>query len=172
MRSWDIGTRAECDVVVDSPLVSARHCQLTQTPDGYFLHDLGSTNGTYVNGVRITSPTRIVRGALITLGKTVPMQWPRELVRFVQVGRLADNDIVIDDKRASAHHARLSIIEGYELRVEDCGSSNGTFLNSADRRVTAPTPVTELDTIYFGTLAVPVARLLAGLSGRKAFTSP
>ena len=91
MRSWDIGTGADCDVVVDSPLVSARHCQLTQTADGYFLNDLGSTNGTYVNGLRINAPTRLIPGASITLGKTMPMPWPPELVRFAQVGRLADN---------------------------------------------------------------------------------
>ena len=138
MRAWDIGTGANCDVIVESPLVSARHCQLTQTDEGYFLHDLGSTNGTYVKGVRITSPTRIGRGASITLGKTVPMPWPRELVRFVQVGRLADNDIVVNDKRVSGHHARLTIIEGFEIRVEDCGSSNGTFLNSVKQELTEP----------------------------------
>jgi pSer/pThr/pTyr-binding forkhead associated (FHA) protein len=172
MRSWDIGTRANCEVVVESTLVSARHCQLTQTADGYFLNDLGSTNGTYVNGLRITSPTRLIPGATITLGKTVPMPWPPELVRFVQVGRLADNDIVVDDKRVSGRHARLLIIEGFEIRVEDCGSSNGTFLNSVKKRVTGPTRVSESDTLYLGTLAVPVARLLSGLSRRKAFTTP
>ena len=172
MRSWDIGTGADCDVVVNSPLVSARHCQLTQTADGYFLNDLGSTNGTYVNGMRITAPTRLNHGASITLGKTVPMPWPPELVRFVQVGRLADNDIVVDDKRVSGHHARLLIIEGFEIRVEDCGSSNGTFLNSVKQKVTGPTRILESDTLYFGTLAVPVAQLLAGLRGRSSFTSP
>jgi pSer/pThr/pTyr-binding forkhead associated (FHA) protein len=163
MRSWDIGTRADCDVVIESPLVSARHCQLTQTADGYFLNDLGSTNGTFVNGSQITSPTRLSPGASITLGRTMPMPWPPELVRFVQVGRLADNDVVIDDKRVSGHHAQLVFIEGFEIRIEDRGSSNGTFLNSADRRVTSPTRITESDTLYFGTLAVPAARLLAGL---------
>ena len=44
------------------------------------------------------------------------------------------------------------MIEGFEIRIEDRGSSNGTFLNSADRRVTGPTTITEADTIYFGTL--------------------
>ncbi|HEX3451248.1 MAG TPA: FHA domain-containing protein, partial [Isosphaeraceae bacterium] len=171
MRSWDIGSRADCDVVVDSSLVSARHCQLTQTADGYFLNDLGSTNGTYVNGLRVTAPTRLVPGDSITLGKTMPMPWPPELVRVVQVGRLAGNDVVVDDQRVSGHHAQLVMIEGFETRIEDRGSSNGTFLNSADRRVTGPTTITEADTIYFGTLDVPVARLLDGLREHKT-TAP
>jgi hypothetical protein len=95
------------------------------------------------------------------------MPWPPELVRFVQVGRLADNDVVIDDQRVSGHHAQLVFIEGFEIRIEDRGSSNGTFLNSADRRVTSPTVITDLDTLYFGTLAIPAARLLAGLRAPK-----
>ena len=36
MRSWVIGSSADCDVVVDSPLASGRHCQLTQTPTVMF----------------------------------------------------------------------------------------------------------------------------------------
>ena len=56
------------------------------------------------------------------------------------------------------------VVAGSETRIEDLGSSNGTFLNSADRRVTSPTPLTETDTLFFGTLAVPAARLLARLT--------
>ena len=78
---------------------------------------------------------------------------------------------MVDDQRVSGHHAQLVIIEGFEIRIEDRGSSNGTFLNSADRRVSGPTTITEADTIYFGTLDVPAARLLAGLRERET-TAP
>ena len=163
MRSWVIGSSTDCDVVVDSPLASARHCQLTQTPEGFLLNDLGSTNGTYVNGVRIAGPIRLTTGDSITLGRTVPFPWPPELTTSIRIGRLADNDIVLDDPRVSGHHARLIVVAGFQTLIEDIGSSNGTFLNSADRRVTSPTPITGSDTLYFGTLAVPAARLLAGV---------
>lgn len=161
MRSWVIGSSADCDIVVDSPLASGRHCELTQDADDYVLKDLGSTNGTYVNGLRITSPTRVSTGDSITLGRTVPLPWPSELTKYVSIGRLADNDIVLDDVRVSGHHARLIVVAGSQTSIEDIGSSNGTFLNSADRRVTGPTRISESDTVYFGTLAVPAARLLA-----------
>ena len=121
MRSWVIGSGSDCDVVVDSPLASARHCQLTQTPDGFLLDDLGSTNGTYVNGLRIASPTRVTPGEPITLGRTVPMPWPPEVVRYIRIGRAADNDIVLDDPRVSGHHARLMVVAGSE--TSDRGSS-------------------------------------------------
>jgi len=160
MRSWVIGSGSDCDVVVDSPLASARHCQLTETPSGFMLDDLGSTNGTFVNGLRINAPTRATPGEPITLGRTVPMPWPPELLRYVRIGRAADNDVVLDDARVSGHHARLIVVADSETLIEDLGSSNGTFLNSADRRVTGATPLSETDTLYFGTLAVTAARLL------------
>ena len=142
MRSWVIGNSPDCDVVVDSPLASARHCQLTHTPEGFLLNDLGSTNGTYVNGVRIAGPIRLTAGDSITLGRTVPFPWPPELTTAIRIGRLADNDIVLDDARVSGHHARLVVVTGLQTLIEDIGSSNGTFLNSADRRVMIPTSVT------------------------------
>jgi pSer/pThr/pTyr-binding forkhead associated (FHA) protein len=162
MRYWVIGSQADCDVVVDSPLVSARHCQLTQIPEGFVLDDLGSTNGTFVDGVRITSPTRVTPGESITLGRTLLMPWPPGVLTFVRIGRATDNDIVVDDPRVSGHHARLIMVGGGRTMIEDLGSSNGTFLNSVDRKVTGPTLLAETDTLYFGTMAFPAARLMAG----------
>jgi pSer/pThr/pTyr-binding forkhead associated (FHA) protein len=163
MRSWVIGGSSDCDVVVGSPLASGRHCELTQTADGYVLKDLGSTNGTFLNGVRIAGPIRVTAGDSITLGRTIPFPWPPELTTAVRIGRLPDNDIVLDDARVSGHHARLIVGPLSHVLIEDTGSSNGTFLNSADQRITGPTRITKTDTIHFGTLAVPAARLLAGL---------
>ena len=165
MRSWVIGSNAQCDVVVNSPLASGRHCQLTQDSDGLILADLGSTNGTYVDGNRITAATRITPAQEITIGQTMPMPWPAELVKFVRIGRVPGNDIVLDDPRVSSRHARLMIVGGSEALIEDLGSSNGTFLNSVDTRVTRLTPISRFDTLYFGSMAVPASRLLAGLLG-------
>jgi hypothetical protein len=91
------------------------------------------------------------------------MPWPTQLAKSVRIGRIAGNDIVLDDPRVSGQHARLTIVAGSHVLLEDLGSSNGTFLNSAEQRVTRPTPLSASDTVYFGSLAVPAARLLAGL---------
>jgi pSer/pThr/pTyr-binding forkhead associated (FHA) protein len=163
MRSWIIGSAADCDLVITRPTVSGRHCRLTETAVGYLLEDLGSSNGTYVNGVRLTSPARISASDAVTLGLAVPMPWPEPerppVPTVTRIGRLGDNDVVLDDPRVSGHHARL-IVEGSRARIEDLGSSNGTFLNSPDRRITQAVPITGADTIYFGSLAIPAARLL------------
>ena len=49
-----IGRREDCDIVLKNQSVSAHHCQLQRAADGkWFLKDLGSKNGTWVNGVPV-----------------------------------------------------------------------------------------------------------------------
>ncbi len=48
-----IGSKDDNDVVLDDETVSRRHCRIAQRDEHFVAEDLGSTNGTYVNGVRI-----------------------------------------------------------------------------------------------------------------------
>jgi pSer/pThr/pTyr-binding forkhead associated (FHA) protein len=164
MRTWIIGSGADCDLVVARPTVSGRHCCLTETADGYLIEDLGSSNGTFVNRMRILSPTRVSASDSITLGMTILMPWPVVAgapgVTVKRIGRDPDNDIVLNDPRVSGHHARLLVVPGSKALIEDLGSSNGTFVNSSDQRVTQVIPLTASDVVYFGSLAIPAAQFL------------
>lgn len=51
-----IGRESSNDIVIDHPLASRRHARLEQDENGYIVRDLDSTNGTYVNGERISAP--------------------------------------------------------------------------------------------------------------------
>ena len=66
-----MGRSDETDVVLDDPYASEFHLRLVAQENGMMLHDLGSTNGTYVNGRRVTAPTQLRRGDTIQVGKTV-----------------------------------------------------------------------------------------------------
>jgi pSer/pThr/pTyr-binding forkhead associated (FHA) protein len=165
MRTWIIGSGPDCDVVVVRPRVSRRHCRFTELADGFLIEDLGSSNGTYVNGERIAAATRVAAGDAVTLGALEPLPWPPNSGvpgwTVFRIGRTADNEIVLDDPRVSSHHARL-LISGDRTLIEDTGSSNGTFVNAPDRRVTDAIPLSDTDTIYFGSLAVPALQLRPG----------
>jgi pSer/pThr/pTyr-binding forkhead associated (FHA) protein len=172
METWIIGSRAPCDIVVDSPGVSGRHCRLTSTSDGYIIEDLGSTNGTHVNGVRITTSCRVTRRDTITLGLNAPLPWPAESAptqsAVLTIGREPDNDFVIDLLMVSGHHARV-IWNGEpgQATIEDLNSSNGTAVGSPEQKITRAT-FTASDTIYLGSYAVPAAQILARLDRSMA----
>lgn len=65
-----IGRSKECDVSLDDASVSRRHAEVRAGPDGYWIADLGSTNGTEVNGKRVDR-VRLEPGDVVTLGQTV-----------------------------------------------------------------------------------------------------
>jgi enamine deaminase RidA (YjgF/YER057c/UK114 family) len=64
-----IGSGPANDVVLDDSTVSRRHCQICFTPKGCLIRDLGSTNGTYVYGVKV-SEAFLDHGTEFRLGKT------------------------------------------------------------------------------------------------------
>ena len=66
-----IGRAGQNDVSIDADeFASARHVRIEPRRDGVWVHDLGSTNGTYVNGVRIDRPRKLVNGDLVRVGET------------------------------------------------------------------------------------------------------
>ena len=66
-----IGRGADCQLILEDDYVSTRHARVVSTPSGIYVEDLGSTNGTYVNGQRITAPTTITLPDTVRIGKTI-----------------------------------------------------------------------------------------------------
>jgi sigma-B regulation protein RsbU (phosphoserine phosphatase) len=54
-----IGRRSDCQIFVPDMRVSRQHARLSKQPDGWSLEDLGSNNGTYINGVRLQAATAL-----------------------------------------------------------------------------------------------------------------
>ena len=64
-----LGRDLNNDIAVPDPEISRRHARFLRKPEGFYIEDLGSTNGTFLNGVRISSPQLLKNGDLITLAE-------------------------------------------------------------------------------------------------------
>jgi hypothetical protein len=70
-RPQVIGRSEEADIVIDDGYASEFHLRIGVQDGKVVVHDLGSTNGTYVNGRRVTVPTGVGRGDSVQIGKTI-----------------------------------------------------------------------------------------------------
>ena len=66
-----VGREAENDVpLLRDEFSSSRHARIEPRRDGVWIEDVGSTNGTFVNGVRLTKPSKLSSGDVIRVGQT------------------------------------------------------------------------------------------------------
>jgi hypothetical protein len=66
-----IGRAAGCTVTLDDNYVSQLHARVFHTDGALYVEDLGSTNGTYVNGRKLTGSVLVKRGDQVRIGGTV-----------------------------------------------------------------------------------------------------
>src|SRR5208283_4875069 len=83
-KTMEIGRDPQCDIPVNNLIVSWRHARITRTPEGTYVEDLGSRNGTYVGGLRVSGRVLVRPGQEIGLGS----------IRFqlLENGELAQRD--------------------------------------------------------------------------------
>ena len=191
IKTWLVGSTPECEIFLQLPAVSGRHCRLSLYPDGYVLEDLQSTNGTFVNGHRLQpgNPVYVSSSDVVTLGQHTALPWPLDdqsarrpsggsdsepkvpaAKGAVTIGRNPESDVQLDYPMISWDHARV-VRSGDGFVVEDCGSTNGTSLNRVDNRITR-SPLLATDDIYLGSYKIPASRVLSGkhiTKGESAF---
>ncbi len=63
-----IGRSPDCSIVIKSNQLSRKHCRIYPGPRGYVIEDLGSSNGTKINGIKITEGVTINEDDKIKLG--------------------------------------------------------------------------------------------------------
>lgn len=71
MGEMTIGRAAGCQIILDDTYISQQHARVTDTDSGVVIEDLGSTNGTYVNRQRVTTPVYGDAGDQIQVGGIV-----------------------------------------------------------------------------------------------------
>ena len=139
-----IGRSSGNDITIDNLLVSRRHARLDCSGGRCAVEDLGSANGLFVNGKRVShavlNPGDRLRLGDVDLtyqpaGASQARAWlevgtaryPLSL-ELTSIGRSRDNKIHLADERASRHHARIDMQQGTFV-ITDLDSANGTFVN-------------------------------------------
>jgi pSer/pThr/pTyr-binding forkhead associated (FHA) protein len=144
MKTITIGRSPQNDIAINEATVSTKHAAISILNSREItIKDLNSTNGTFVNGKRITTETAIttndevkVGGALVSWTKFLnAAPKPQHSVssnavkRVKTIGRSSVNDIVFSHSDVSGTHAQLIEKTNGEIEIVDTGSTNGTFVN-------------------------------------------
>ena len=66
-----IGRADDSTLVLDDDYASTRHARISLQGEEWYVEDLGSTNGTYLDRAKVTGPTRVPLGVPVRIGKTV-----------------------------------------------------------------------------------------------------
>ena len=161
--------RGKADVVLQDEEVSRRHALIRHANGRLVLYDLGSLNGTWVNGDRvIDEPRTLTVGDKIQLGATTIAVTPPRPALTITNGPLAgrrlqieseltlgrvDADVALEDDEVSRRHATIRL-DGDGLVIDDLGSLNGTWVNGV--RIAKTRPLAVGDTIRIGETAIEV----------------
>lgn len=70
-----LGRDLTSDLVINDPEVSRRHLRFVLDGAAYRIEDLGSTNGTFIHGQRLTAPALLKPGEVVTLGEKIVLRY-------------------------------------------------------------------------------------------------
>ena len=108
-----IGREQGSALQIDSPGVSRKHARLAFQDNQYLIEDLGSSNGTFVNGERISKPRPLKNGDMIGIGRTVQLQYQAVLppVSATMIESAITDSTKRDGRRTRSSAASVKVIE-------------------------------------------------------------
>lgn len=169
-----IGRSNSSDISINDSTVSSQHIKIEHTTTGMILTDLDSTNGTFIDSVRINPNTPISitnntdimlvdpqQGFKLTIDNPEIASNSKYLLRSINgnqpvinlyegvkvtIGRSSSNDIVIDEGIISNKHCYVTQSNG-KVMIEDNQSTNGTYVDSINNPINK-TEITKDQIIY------------------------
>ena len=148
-----IGRDPGVDVPVQSPAVSRRHARLVKVEGGYTIEDLGSSNGTFVNGVRLEKRHQLKSGDQIRLGKTIVLTYEASVVKSQETAisptpsipaglmQTAIDQSIDFDQLEAAHPKLVVSIAGSSSQTYDLTKSVLTLGRVDGNDIVVPSPI-------------------------------
>ncbi|MFJ5831710.1 FHA domain-containing protein [Streptomyces sp. NPDC093089] len=113
-HSIRIGRAPDNDVVVSDLIVSRRHAELQAHPDGtYWIHDLGSHNGTFLNGRRVVD-ARVTPDDIVGVGRCAFCLIGGQLVEFTDTGEVS---LDVRSLAVTVDHGRKTLLDEVSFPV-------------------------------------------------------
>jgi pSer/pThr/pTyr-binding forkhead associated (FHA) protein len=106
-----IGRSLESDVKVPDGQVSRRHCELYEYDSKVAVRDLGSVNGTQVNGHRIQQDTLLAHGDTLSVGKVTFRIEYEGMPEIARQGDAEDVTTIAPDTNESTVHSQSAIVK-------------------------------------------------------------
>ncbi len=140
-----VGRDITNDIVINDPEASRHHMRLTRGAGGFTLEDLGSTNGTFINGQRLTGAKPLNPGDMVGMGETVTLAYER-------VGAGAPR---ADEPQEPATYAPPQATRGYESQAPESPYAPAPQQEYAARPQPAAPPYTSYGQTYTEAPAPP-----------------
>jgi NADPH-dependent 2,4-dienoyl-CoA reductase/sulfur reductase-like enzyme/pSer/pThr/pTyr-binding forkhead associated (FHA) protein len=157
-----IGRVKDNDIVLNDIVVSRQHAQVFATPEGFFIRDLGSSNGVIINQSKVEQPYRLSHGDHITIGTTVilfvDLQSGNQKTASVRSSAVVSR-VNQDQPVGVASPVRSSVSPRVELGSVAVGQSRQT-------RSTLKLPVKIVICPQCGLANMPIARFCASCSAQ------
>jgi pSer/pThr/pTyr-binding forkhead associated (FHA) protein len=161
-REIVVGRDDDCQLRLNSSLVSRRHCILDVRPDGIWVRDLLSQNGTFVNDVAVTEPLLLRAGDILRVGAAL-FQVP-ELAPLVQTPVPATLPLKPQSSKAAS---KISDDEIADWLTDDDQASG---LKESDTTVIQGRSTEKTETATVTT--APPAAVSSSVSGSSVFRIP
>lgn len=144
--SVTVGRDPMADIVLSDPEVSRQHARFTRTAEGYELQDLGSTNGTFVDGKRLGGEVVSLQpGAVITMGSNVTLVLEGTADPMATVVS-AGSDLDFDEPEAPEEDDALrTMIESPEEEVDELPSFESPAAEFDDDAMVADSESTAME---------------------------
>jgi ABC-type multidrug transport system ATPase subunit/pSer/pThr/pTyr-binding forkhead associated (FHA) protein/ABC-type multidrug transport system permease subunit len=192
--SLSIG-KTDTDIVYNVADVSRMHAQIVYDGNRVYIQDCNSTNGTYINGVKISSGQLIQikaedqisfsqsKSATLIVGEKVSERISqnkkssnaedgvKSLLQYlsgkdeIKIGRALECDVVLEHTSVSRVHATVRKTSSGKYLITDLGSLNGTFVNN--RKITSA-EVSAKDKIFIGRFLLNLESSGRNLSNESA----
>ena len=187
-----LGSSSNCDLIISNKRISRNHCQIIYSNSGELkLIDLNSTNGTFLNGIKLKSEKTYnlnikdqvqlagLSGILMSVGsentQSRDLDSQKNILELfknknsITIGRDSLSDLRINDTRVSRKHASIKKLSNDKFLIKDLGSLNGVYVNGS--KVNGSKVIYKIDNIFIGKYLIKIDGRAKDLSDELAISA-